>query len=59
MTTLTLQQVLQAYGQKVAGQESVKQRDPVERELLLQSGDTQVQRENPARTKPAGARPRP
>ena len=59
MTTLTLHQVLQAYGPRAAGQDSLKRRDPIERELLVRAGDKQVQREDPSRIKKAGARPKP
>jgi len=59
MTTLTLQQVLQAYGPKVSGQASLKLRDPIERELLVRMGDKQVQREDPSKIKKAGERPKP
>ena len=59
MTTLTLKQVLQSYGQKVADRASSKQRDPIERELLVRAGDKQVRREALSRTKKAGARPKP
>ena len=59
MTTLTLSQVLQAYGRKVAGRDSAKRRDSIERDLLLRVGDQQVQRENPKLVKEAGQRPKP
>lgn len=59
MNTLTLQKILQAYGPQATGQKSIKERDPVERELLIRIGDPQVLREDPNRTKKAGQRPRP
>lgn len=59
MTTLTLEQILQAYGPKVAGRASSKRRDPVERDLLMKARDKQMRRENPALTKKAGQRPKP
>jgi hypothetical protein len=59
MTTLTLAQVLQAYGRKVASKDSSKRRDPIERELLIRIGDKQVTREDPSRIKKAGTRPKP
>ncbi|MBI3131661.1 MAG: hypothetical protein HYZ13_10075 [Acidobacteria bacterium] len=59
MTTLTLAQILQAYGPKVAGRASSKRRDPVERGLLLKAGDAQAKREDPALIKKAGERPKP
>jgi hypothetical protein len=59
MPTLTLQMILQAYGPQAAERKSLKGRDPIERELLIRTGDRQVLREDPARKKLAGARPRP
>jgi hypothetical protein len=59
MSTLTLQKILQVYGQQTVDRKSVKLRDPIERELLIRTGDRQVLREDPSRKKRAGERPRP
>ncbi|WP_005032720.1 hypothetical protein [Holophaga foetida] len=59
MPPLTLDQVIQAYTAKVSGMASVKERDPIERELLMRLEDPQAAREDLTRIKQAGARPRP
>lgn len=59
MPPLTLDQVIQAYTAKVSGMPSIKERDPIERDLLMRLQDPQVAREDLTRIKQVGARPRP
>jgi hypothetical protein len=53
---LTVKDVIEALGPAVAASPSRKPRDPLERELLMRIGDLMVIREDPSRTKVAGAR---
>ena len=59
MTTLTLDDVLKAYGPLVASWPKAKGRDPIEYKLLQRVADPLAGQDPPVPEKPAGARPRP
>ena len=56
---LTIDDLIAAYGPSIRANPSNKRREPVERELLRQLGDPNVEREDETLTKVAGERPTP